>query len=500
MSAPLTWGTPPARWLLTSTVLGASLTFVDATVVNLALPHIGEDLGARAEALTWVVNAYALTLAAFVLLGGALGDRVGHRRVYLLGIAGFTLASLACGLAPSPTVLIGARAVQGLAAALLTPGSLALLQASFGPGDRSRAIGSWSGLTGVAGALGPFLGGWIIATADWRWAFLINLPLGLFVIVATRRHVEAMRPQAPSAHVDWVGALLLVATLAALSFGLTAWSGAPLASLSVGGSLLVAGALAAALVLSQRTSTHPLVPRELYGSRAFVATNVVTFLFYAALGIVFFTLGIVLQVGGGLSPVAAGLALLPATVLMLLFSGRAGVLMERVGSRLPMTVGPVIAAVGVALLTRLDAAVTYWLDVLVPTTVLGVGLTLLVTPLTATVLAAAPAPAVGLASGVNNAVARTAGLLAVAMVPVVGDLGGRGLIDPTRVLAGSRSVMWAAVALMVVAAVLSWTTVPGRVGEPEEAAAPCPEFHCSPSAPPLVGVQAGTGEDRPARE
>lgn len=491
MAATLTWGTPPARWLLASTVLGAALTFVDATVVNLALPHIGRELDAGAEALTWVVNAYALTLAAFVLLGGALGDRIGHRRVYLLGIAGFTAASVVCGLAPDPTVLIAARAAQGVAAALLTPGSLALLQASFAPSDRSRAIGAWSGLTGVAGALGPFLGGWLIATADWRWAFLINVPLGLFVILATRRHVVPPPPQASSAHLEWTGALLLVSSLAALSYGLTAWSGAPLASPEVAGALLAACLLGVGLVVRERRSAHPLVTPELYGSRTFVASNVVTFLFYAALGIVFFTLGITLQVGAGMSPVAAGLALLPATILMLLFSGQAGVLMDRVGSRIPMTVGPVIAAVGVALLTRLEAEVTFWLDVLVPTTVLGVGLTLLVTPLTATVLAAAPASSVGLASGVNNAVARTAGLLAVAMVPVIGDLGGRGLVDPERVLEGSRSVMWTAAALMVTAAVVSVSAVPSRVREEAAPSAPRPErHHCSPAAPPLVDVGA----------
>ena len=480
--AALRWGEPRARWVLAATVLGAALTFIDGTVVNIALPHIGADLGAGSEALTWVVNGYTLTLAALVLLGGALGDRFGRRRVYLIGILGFAVASAACGLAPDVRTLIVARALQGVAAALLTPGSLAILQASFATDDRSRAIGAWSGLTGVAGAIGPLFGGWIIEVADWRWAFLVNLPIAAVVVLIALRHVPESRPPRTGDRLDWTGAALLALVLAALTFGLTASSNDPFLSARVAGALLLSLVIALAFGLWEHRSPAPLVPLSLFASRVFVVTNAVTFLLYAALGVVFFSLGIVLQVGAGLSPVAAGLALLPVTVLMLLFSSRAGALMNRIGARVPMTVGPLVSAVGVLLLTRIDSSVDYVVDVLASTTVFGAGLTLMVTPLTATVLAAVPDEVVGLASGVNNAVARTAGLLAVAAVPLVGGLGGAGLTDPQQVLAGFGTLMWACAALLVAGAALAWVGVPSKE-RPDPGVRPA-DFHCSTSAPP----------------
>jgi len=486
--APLVWGEARARWVLTATVLGAALTFIDATVVNLALPHLAKDLGAGSEGLTWVVNAYTLTLAALVLLGGALGDRFGRRRVYVIGILGFAAASAACGLAPDVGTLIAARAAQGVAAALLTPGSLALIQATFAPSDRPRAIGAWSGLTGVAGAIGPFLGGWIIEVADWRWAFLVNLPIAAVVILITRRHVPESRPPPTGDRLDWVGAGLLAVSLAALTFALTAWSSAPFVSSRVAGGLVVSLLVGTVFGIWERRSPAPLVPVELFASRVFVVANLVTFLVYAALGIVFFSLGIVLQVGAGQSPIQAGLSLLPVTVIMLLFSSRAGALMDRIGARLPMTLGPLVAAFGVALLTRVDADVNYVTDVLLPTSIFGAGLTLLVTPLTATVLAAVPDEVVGLASGVNNAVARTAGLLAVASVPLVGGLGGSGLTDPIQVVAGFGTLMWSCVVLLVAGAVLAWLGVPAKQVH-DLTTRPAP-YHCSTAAPPVAAQEA----------
>ena len=483
-SAPLHWGEARARWVLAASVLGAALTFIDATVVNIALPHIGADLGAGSEALTWVVNGYTLTLAALVLLGGALGDRFGRRRVYVLGILGFALASAGCGLAPDVGTLIAARCIQGVAAALLTPGSLAILQATFATNDRSRAIGAWSGLTGVAGAIGPFFGGWIIEVADWRWAFLVNLPIAAVVILITRRHVPESRPPPTGDKLDWTGAGLLALTLAALTFSLTASSSAPFLSSRVGGALFLSLVVGIAFGFWEHRSPAPLVPVKLFASRVFVVANLVTFLVYAALGVVFFSLGIVLQVGAGASPIKAGLALLPVTVMMLLFSSRAGVFMNRVGARVPMTLGPLVAALGIALLTRIDSDVNYVIDVLGPTTVFGAGLTLMVTPLTATVLAAVPDDVVGLASGVNNAVARTAGLLAVAAVPLVGGLGGQGLTDPGQVLTGFATLMWSCVALLVAGAALAWLGVPAK--RDHEPAARPPEYHCSTAAPPAA--------------
>lgn len=483
-AAPLEWGEARARWVLGATVLGAALTFIDATVVNIALPHLAADLGAGSEALTWVVNGYTLTLAALVLLGGALGDRFGRRRVYLVGVVGFAVASGACGLAPDVGTLIAGRAVQGVAAALLTPGSLALLQATFTANDRPRAIGAWSGLTGVAGAIGPFFGGWIIEVADWRWAFLVNLPIAAVVVMITRSHVPESRPPSTGDRLDWTGAGLLAVCLAALTFALTAWSSAPFLGARVGGVLLVSLAVGIVFGFWEHRSAAPLVPVTLFASRVFVVANVVTFLVYAALGVVFFALGIVLQVGAGRSPIQAGLSLLPVTVLMLLFSSRAGVLMDRMGARLPMSLGPLVAAVGVVLLTRIDAEVNYLVDVIIPTTVFGAGLTLMVTPLTATVLAAAPDEVVGLASGVNNAVARTAGLLAVAAVPLVGGLGGAGLTDPLQVVAGFATLMWSCAGLLVVGSILAWLGVPAKRGR-DLPARPA-EYHCSTAAPPVA--------------
>jgi len=483
-TGPLVWGEARARWVLTATVLGAALTFIDATVVNLALPHLPRDLGAGSEALTWVVNAYTLTLAALVLLGGALGDRFGRRRVYVIGIVGFAVASAACGLAPDVGTLIAARAFQGVAAALLTPGSLALIQATFTQTGRPRAIGAWSGLTGVAAAVGPFLGGWIIEVADWRWAFLINLPVAVVVVWITRRHVPESRPPPPGDRLDWTGAGLLALSLATLTFALTAWSSAPFLSSRVAGGLVVSLLVGTVFGLWEHRSPAPLVPVRLFASRVFVVANLVTFLVYAALGVVFFSLGIVLQVGAARSPIQAGLSLLPVTVIMLLFSSRAGALMGRVGARLPMTIGPLVAALGVALLTRVDAHVNYLTDVLLSTSVFGAGLTLLVTPLTATVLAAAPDEMVGLASGVNNAVARTGGLLAVAAVPLVGGLGGSGLTDPIQVVDGFETLMWSCVLLLVSGSVLAWIGVPAK--RRHVVTARPAEYHCSTAAPPMA--------------
>jgi EmrB/QacA subfamily drug resistance transporter len=488
-SPQLRWGTASARWVLSATVLGAALTFIDATVVNLALPRLAVDLGAGSQALTWVVNGYTLTLASLVLLGGALGDRFGRRRVYVVGVVGFAVASVACGLAPDVGTLIAARVVQGVAAALLTPGSLALLQATFVREDRSHAIGAWSGLTGVAGAIGPLVGGWLIQVADWRWAFLVNLPIAVVVVAITRRHVPESRPPPTGDHLDWTGAGLLVLTLGCLTFSLTAWSSTPFWSARVAGALVLGLVLGAVLGRWEHRAAAPLVPRSVYSSRIFLVANLVTFLVYAAIAVVFFSLGIVLQVGAGRSPVAAGLSLLPVTVLMLLFSGRAGVFMDRVGARIPMTLGPLLAATGVGLLGRIDADPSYLRDVIVPVTVFGAGLTLLVTPLTATVLAAVPAEVVGMASGANNAVARTAGLLGVAAVPLVGGLGGTGLTDPADVVSGFATLMWSCVGLLVAGGAVAWLGLPA--GPPRPVAARPAPYHCSTAAPP-VGATTGS--------
>src|SRR4051794_2095500 len=336
------YGTAAGRWVLLATVLGSSLAFVDATVVNIALPAIGRDLGSTSAGLQWTVNGYALSLAALILLGGSLGDRYGRKRVFLIGVTWFASASLLCGLAPNIEFLIGARVLQGIGGALLTPGALAILEASFAREDRSKAIGAWSGLGGIGGALGPFLGGWLVEIGNWRYIFLINVPIALLVLLVAGRHVPESRNPAAGKSFDTAGVLTGAVGLAGLTYGFTAWPaegpGDPmvLVSLAVG----VAGLVA--FVLNERRSPHPMLPLEIFRTRAFSGANLVTFVVYAANGGVFFLFVVNLQVVAGFSPLGAGIALLPVTVLLLLLSARSGGLGQRIGPRIPMTVGPLV--------------------------------------------------------------------------------------------------------------------------------------------------------------
>ncbi|WP_181784701.1 DHA2 family efflux MFS transporter permease subunit, partial [Pseudonocardia pini] len=388
-------GTPAGRWVLLTTVLGSSLAMLDGTVVNVALAHIGEDLGAGFAGLQWTVNAYTLGLAALILLGGSLGDRYGRRRVFLVGVVWFAVASAGCALAPDIGTLIVARALQGIGGALLTPGSLAIISSSFHGEDRSVAVGIWSGLGGIAGAVGPFVGGWLVEWS-WRAVFLINLPLAVVVVVVALKHAPESKDPEAAPGLDLSGTALAVVGLASLTWALTeggsGWTPAVWVALVLG---LVA---LAAFVPIERRSRHPLVPPTLFRSRVFTAANVVTLLVYAALGTLFLLLVLELQVVAGFTPALAGAGLLPVTVLMLLFSGRAGALAQRIGPRVPMTVGPLVAACGVLLLTRIGPDASWLLDVLPGVLLFAVGLTLTVAPLTATVLDAAPDRYAGAAS------------------------------------------------------------------------------------------------------
>ena len=340
--AEVRYGTAPGRWVLLATVLGSGMAAIDATVVGIALPSIGRDFHASLEVLQWIVTSYTLTLAALLLLGGSLGDRVGRRRVFIVGVLWFTAASALCALAWDPTALIAMRSLQGVGAALLTPGSLAIIQASFAEGDRGRAIGAWSGLGGVATAAGPLLGGYLISAASWRWIFLINVPLGALVLWVGVRHVPESSD--PSAHgrLDVPGAALAILTLACGSFGLIegparGWDdGAVLAALVAG----VVGALA--FVLIERRSSNPMLPLSIFKVRQFTVTNAVTFVVYGALGGILFLLPVQLQVVDGYSPLEAGVSLLPLTVIMLALSARSGRLAARIGPRLQMSVGPLV--------------------------------------------------------------------------------------------------------------------------------------------------------------
>ena len=369
--------------MLLATILGSGMAQLDGTVVNVALPRIGRDLDAGLTTLQWTVNAYSLTLSGLLLLGGSLGDRLGRRRVFTIGVVWFALASAGCAAAPDATVLVAMRALQGVGAALLTPGSLAIIQASFARGDCAAAVGTWSGLGGIAGALGPVVGGLLVGAAPWGWrlAFLINLPVAALTLTAARA-VPETRDADAAGRLDVVGATLAALGLGCVVYALTqgpahGWSAATVGTGALGVVLL------AAFVGQEVRHAQPLVPPALFGSRDFTATNLVTLVVYAALGGTFFLLPLHLQDSSGFSPVAAGSALLPITAQLLLLSGPAGRLSTRVGPRLPMTVGPLVAAAGLALSTRVGLRADYLCDVLPVVLVFGLGLALTVALLTA---------------------------------------------------------------------------------------------------------------------
>jgi len=453
-------GTAQGRWVLAATILASGMALLDGTVVNVALRVIGADLGADLADLQWVVNAYMLTLASLILVAGALGDLLGRRRVFLIGVVWFAAASVLCGLAQEPLLLIVARALQGVGGALLTPGSLAILQASFDRDDRARAIGAWSGLGGVAAAIGPFVGGWLVQEASWRWVFLINVPLAVTVVVVTLRHVpESCDASVAGQHVDGLGAGMGALGLAGVTYGLIEAEGGISASVVAG---VTVGALALiAFVRRQRRAEHPMVPPSLFASRTFSSTNVLTLVVYAALGAMMFFVVLQLQVTLGYSPFEAGISLAPMTVFMLVLSARSGALATRIGPGPQITLGPLVCAAGVLLLLGVDADSSYLTGVLPGVAVFAAGLTVMVAPLTATVLAAAPDRYAGVASGVNNAIARTGSLLAVAALPMAVGLGGADYADPAAFGDGYRAAMAASAALLVLGALTAFVGLRG---------------------------------------
>lgn len=432
--------TPTGRWLLLATILGSSIAMLDATVVNVALPELGRSLDTDVGGLQWTLNGYTLALASLILLGGALGDRWGRRRVFVIGVIWFAIASALCGLAPNIEILVGARILQGVGAALLTPGSLALISASIDERDRGAAIGAWAGLGGVASAVGPILGGWLVDAVSWRAVFLINVPVAVVIIWVAVRHVPESRDPDASEEVDRAGILLAALGLAALTYGLIASS----VPVSVVGLAVLVG-----FVLQERRAPRPLMPLAMFAERTFAAANLVTLAVYAALGGTFFLFVLHLQVVAGYSPLQAGAASLPITVLMLILSPYAGTLGERIGPRTPMTVGPLVAAAGLLLMLRIGPDATYVGDVLPAVVVFGLGLSTMVAPLTTAVLSAAPSTQAGVASGINNAVARTGQLLAVAALPALVGISGDAYSDPDVVEDGFRTSMVICAVLLV---------------------------------------------------
>ncbi|MEU8764391.1 MFS transporter [Streptomyces sp. NPDC048659] len=468
------------RWIVFTTVLGSGMALLDSTVVNVALPHIGEDLGADIADLQWTVNAYMLTLAGLILLGGSLGDRYGRRRVFVIGVVWFALASLLCGLAPNAGILIAARALQGIGGALLTPGSLALIQASFHEDDRAKAVGLWSGFGGVGAAVGPFVGGWLVDGPGWRWVFFLNVPLALVCVPVALRHVPESRDEAAHGRFDVLGAVLGAAGLALVTYALIAqawWAG-------------VAGVLVGVwfVGVERRRGEGAMAPPSVFRSRIFTAVNLVTLCVYGAFGGFFFLAALQLQVVSGYSALAAGTAMLPTTVLMLLGSAKSGELGERTGPRLPLTVGPLLCAAGMLLMLRVGEDASYLTDVLPAMLVLGLGMTTLVAPLTATVLASVPVARAGLASGINNAAARAAGLLAVAALPALTGMSPDAYRSATEFGDTFRRAMPLCAGLLVVGAGLAFAVI--RSPAPP-ARQPESRYHCGVTAPPLDPGEQG---------
>ncbi|MFI9611344.1 MFS transporter [Streptomyces sp. NPDC052023] len=447
---------PQGKWILLTTVLGSSMALLDSTVVNVALPRIGADLNADLAVLQWTVNAYMLTLAGLILLGGSLGDTYGRRKIFVVGVVWFAMASLLCGLAPDAGVLIAARALQGIGGALLTPGSLALIQASFHADDRARAVGLWSGFGGIGAAVGPFVGGWLVDGPGWRWVFLLNVPLALVCVPVALRHVPESSAGRAHGRFDVLGAVLAALSLALVTYALIE---ATDGSLTVVLTAVAGVAAGVAFVYVEKHRPDPMMPLDIFASRQFTAVNLVTLCVYAAFGGFFFLAVIQLQVVSGYSPLAAGTALLPATALMLLFSARSGALGERIGPRIPLTVGPLLAGAGMLLMTRVGENASYPRDVLPAVLVLGLGMVTLVAPLTATVLASVDPARAGLASGVNNAAARAAGLVAVAALPLVAGMGPQAYRSPAAFDAAFGRAMVVCAAILLVGAFLAFTYV-----------------------------------------
>jgi len=480
------------RWVLLVTVLGSGLVALDATVVNVALPAIGQDFGAGLMGLQWIVNAYALTLAGLLLLGGSLGDRYGRRRLFVFGILWFAVASLICAIAPNTPSLIVARALQGVGAALLTPGSLAIIETTFHPEDRSAAIGAWSGLGGVMIAIGPVVGGYLTTVMSWRWIFFINLPFAALAAWAAMQHLPESRQETVAGRLDYVGAVLAALGLGGVIFALTVgpdgWKTPIVLVTGVAGIITLVS-----FVLVERSSRHPLLPLAIFRSRQFTAANAITFVIYGALGGALFLLPLQLQRVVGLSALESGSALIPMTILVLLLSPLAGRISQRTGPRVPMTVGPFVAAVGLALLVRVGPAGGYWLTILPAVVVFGLGLSITVAPLTATVLAAAGPEHAGIASAINNDVARAAGLIAVATLPLVAGITGRAALDPHILSAGFRMAMWIAAALAAAGGALSFLAIRDISAAADESNRSGPDrgshLSCPLDAPPLRRFQ-----------
>ena len=424
-------------WVLAAAVLGSTMAFVDESVVNVALPTIEADLGTTLAAMQWVINAYTLCMSALLLIGGAAADRFGRRRLFLIGIVTFTLASIACGFAPDIAALIGARAIQGVGAALLIPCSLAIIGAAFNEQERGAAIGIWSGASALAAGAGPLLGGWLVDHLSWRAIFLINPLIAIPTLwIAVRRLPESGDPSA-HASLDWRGAVLAFGGLGGLVYGLIAASRRGWQDMTVVASLTAGALLLLGLVLEERRSRAPMMPLRLFGSRSFSGVNLLTLFLYGALGGAFFLLPFLLIQAHGFSATAAGAVYLPFTLVLAVLSRWSGGLVDRFGARRPLIIGPLIAAVGFALLAVVSGEQAYWVY-LGPMIVLGFGMAITVAPLTTTVINSVKERETGVASGINNVVAAVASLLVIA---VLGTLVADSLVATARVVMSTAAAL-----------------------------------------------------------
>ncbi len=407
------------RLVLVAAIMGSFVAGLDATVINVALPAIQEDLGGGLAGQQWVSNAYLLTLGSLILIGGSLGDVYGERRVFAIGVAGFGIASLGCALAPTIEALVGARAIQGVFGALLTPSALAVIVSAFPPDERGAAIGSWTAWAGIAMVVGPFVGGWLIDATSWRWIFAINVPFVIATLALVVVAIPAPTPGRIQRRVDWAGAVLCALGLAGPVYALIRQPDMGWGSAQVAGPLLGGVAVFAAFLVREARTSDPMLPLGLFRRRNFAIGNLETFSMYGGLSVTFFFLVLFLQQVAGFNALQAGLATLPSTVVMFLLSKRFGALADRFGPRFFMGVGPLVSAAGLSWFVRIDADVTYVVDVLPGLLVFSLGLAMTVAPLTATVLADADESNAGIASGVNNAIARVAGLLGIAALGAV---------------------------------------------------------------------------------
>jgi EmrB/QacA subfamily drug resistance transporter len=479
------------RWVVTAMILGSSVAGIDSTVVAVALPAIGRNLHVGFQDLQWTVTSYTLTLASLILLAGSLSDRWGRRRVFLAGLTWFTLASVLCAAAPSIGWLIAARAVQGIGGALMTPASLAIIEAAFQPSDRTRAIGTWAGFSGVSSAIAPFLGGWLLEAGSWRWIFLINVPVAVAVAWTTLRHVPESRDASLSGSADWAGAVASVTALAAIAYAIIVLPGGGIRSPGFAAAAVLALLSSVTFAVTERRASRPMLPLAIFRPAQFRAANAVTFVINGALGGFAFVFIPALEIVSGYSPVVAGSALVPVTVVTLLLSGASGRLAQRIGSPRPQLVAGCLLCTAASLLAvRIGSHAGYWTVVLPVALLFGLGLASLIPPLTASAMNSAPDSLAGLASGVNNAVARVAGLLWIAALPPITGLTGAVYTDPMHFRSSFAEISWICAAAFSCAAVLAATfiTGPGRptpARRPALIQTPVPHLVC-----PVASAQA----------